>query len=166
METYDNSVLDIDDNYQRGLLCQAKIKQRPTPPRSARWGTLSKNQKKILSLHLDYLALILYQYTDVERCYLAPFQWKVCRGASIELLKEWLSKDTFQSLTSSTDAIYSLGNDEIGTDDKRIIDQFICLNVRQSLIIHIGWPAGAGPPSRITLRQKLTDNQQRCEVLA
>lgn len=164
-DPYDRSLLNIDDEYQRGLLCQAKIKRRPTVSRRSYWGTLSNNQKMILSQHTEYLSLVLYQYTDEDRLYLAPFHWQICRGASIDSVQEWLQKDNFPSLILSADAIKLLGSDEIGTDDKDIIKEFVCPTVRDSLIIHIGWPPGDPPPARVRLWQE-SNNQQQVRVLA
>jgi len=157
-DVYDDSVLSIDDDYQRGLLCQAKLKQRPTRSRRSVWGSLSPNQQKVLPQHLDYLTLILYQYLDAERMFLGPFQWQLCRGASVEEIKHWLRTDEFPCLQPSAEIIHHLGNDcesdGIGTDSKRIIQEYICPKVRPHLIIHIGWSPGGGPPSEVRIKKR------------
>ncbi len=48
--------------YQRGLLCQAKIKRR-----TDKWGSLSKRQKDVFPSRMKYLGLLLYEYSDKER---------------------------------------------------------------------------------------------------
>lgn len=155
---YDQSIM-IDTDHQRGLLCQAKIEQRSGLHSSRIWGRLTANQKINLRHQLDYLALILYRYTDSKRNDLAPFHWQICKGASIDSVQEWLYTSVFPSLMFSMDVISLLGNDEIGTDDKRIIREYICPEVRPTLVIHIGWPPGDPPPSPIRLWQSHQCNQ-------
>ena len=146
---FDDSVLNIDDDHQRGLLAQAKLKSRQTPSRRSNWGSLTPNQKKVLPQHLSYLSLILYEYSDNERMSLLPFRWQLCHEASINEIERWLQINEFPSLKDSVSIIRMLGSDRIGTNDKNIIQEYICPKVRRSLIIHIGWPPDASPPLEI-----------------
>jgi hypothetical protein len=161
---YESNCVIIDADYQRGLLCQAKINQRSSRFRQhPHWGKLSDTQQNELGNHLDYLALLLYQYLDVERLSLGPFQWQTCRGSSIPEIKRWLRKGDFPSRKSSHEIITKLGNDQgpdgIGTDKKDIIKKYICPETRPSLTIRIGWPPDSKPPSRLLTRTQ-TQHQE------
>jgi hypothetical protein len=162
---YETNSIIIDADYQRGLLCQAKINQRSSRPRQRpHWGKLSDSQQNELPHHFDYLALLLYRYLDIERLSLGPFQWQTCRRSSIPEIKRWLRRGDFPSLKSSNEIITKLGNDQgpdgIGTDKKDIIKKYICPETRPSLTIRIGWPPDGKPPSRILIRTQTQDKEK------
>lgn len=156
-----SSQFAIDLDYRRGLLCQAKIKRRQTATRKSRWGNFTPNQKNILPNRLEYLSLILYEYTDAERQHLAPFRWQLCSGAQMSDVEHWLNADDFPGPLMSEIIITRLGKDKIGTDDKRIIDQYICPNLRDTLVIKIGWPPGQEPEALIHLSIKSKQRQKQ-----
>src|SRR5580700_4126425 len=54
--TYSRFELTIDHDYQRGLLCQAKIFRRDSS-----WGGLSPKQRDVLRGRLNYFSLVLYR---------------------------------------------------------------------------------------------------------
>ena len=70
-EDYFEKTLHIRD-YKRGLLCQAKIKNK-----KGRWGHFTKKQKEVLPSRLSYLALLLYSHSNNERTALNPYIWQV-----------------------------------------------------------------------------------------
>ncbi len=148
--------LTIDENHQRGLLCQAKIFRR-----TSTWGRLSSSQRKVLKEKLDYLALVLYRYLDQdgERRDLAPFQWQLTRNSSLNEVAGWLASDTFPNLWKSTDVLRALGQGEIGTDDNDVIAKYIACKVRSSLTIKLGWRDGRGPGTTVHLRRTILNQQ-------
>ena len=143
--------LNIYEDYARGLLCQAKINRRTPKRSSARWGSLTARQKKVLPERTDYLALLLYRYSDVRRRSLEPFQWQLCEHASLHDIDGWLKEDVFPELLSSENVIEQLGNDRIGADDRSVIDEYVAPDVRDALTIRIGWPPGDRPPDTLSI---------------
>lgn len=141
------AVLDVDANYRRGLLCQAKIKRRGSKKRKSHWGEFSQKQKTILPGRLAFLSLLLYEYTDGERRKLAPFHWQLCRDVEFQEVKNWLRTGRFPDLITSDKLISLLASAEIGTHNREIIDQCISPPVRDTLVVKIGWPPGQEPPS-------------------
>ena len=101
--------------YQRGILCQAKLKRA-----NGRWNTFGKKQNSILPERLKYLALLLYRYEDAERHFLQPFKWQRCDVPSLffDQIKEWFKKDSFPSLEKSDSIIKELGNGDIVAMDR------------------------------------------------
>jgi hypothetical protein len=95
---YSRSSLTVERDHQRGLLCQAKIFRR-----TSTWGHLTASQRKVLRGRMEYLALVLYRYSDQDGdCRdLAPFQWQLTRSASIEAVNNWLASDAFPGLEGS-----------------------------------------------------------------
>lgn len=137
-------------DYQRGILCQAKLKQR-----NGKWRTpiFGKNQERFLPERLKYLALLLYSYKDNKRHILHPFRWQRCDipSLSFEQIKEWFKNDSFPSLEKSDSIIKELGNGDIGTDDADELKEIISPNNNRSLIIRIYWPDDKGPGSEVSL---------------
>jgi hypothetical protein len=159
--TLDRSRFVIDDNYQRGLLCQAKVNRRAGRRKRSAYGSLTKNQKKILPSHMRYLALLLYRYADHDRRYLDPFFWQPCDTmSSIDQVLECLKSGSFPEPLESRQVIDLLGNNRIGTDDKKIIAEYIAPEVRPALIIRIGWPKR--PPQEVLSQQRV---QQEMKVV-
>jgi hypothetical protein len=151
----------MDENYRRGLLCQAKIKRRPSCSRGSYWGGFKENQRKRLIDRMGYLALLLYEYQDAQRTNLLPFRWQVCRGKSMDDVEGWLRGDSFPDLSTSEKIIQLLGDDKIGTGDKGIIDKLIApLGVRDTLIVRIGWPSDQGPTRYALLQQMFQERNQ------
>jgi hypothetical protein len=153
---FSQSELTINDNHQRGLLCQAKIFRR-----TSTWGTISPSQQSVLKDKLDYLALVLYRYLDQDggRRELAPFQWQLTRNSSMKEISGWLADDTFPKLEGSVEILRSLGQDKIGTDNKDAIAKYIGCPVRSSLTIRLGWRDARGPGSTVKLH-RMVPNQQ------
>ena len=132
----------VDDDYQRGLLCQAKVQRRGT----AKWGDLTAKQKQVLPGKLSYSALVLYQYLDrVERRKLAPFQWQLTSSWTIQDVSGWLRAGQFPGPKPSKEIIESIAKDLIGTDNKKIIAEIIAPPSRPSLEIRVRWRDGDGP---------------------
>jgi len=48
-------------DYRRGILCQAKMKDK-----GGKWGGFTKKQKSVLPSRIDYLCLLLYSYNRPE----------------------------------------------------------------------------------------------------
>jgi hypothetical protein len=142
------SSLEIERDYKRGLLCQAKIFRR-----NSSWGGLSEKQQEILRARLDYLSLVLYRYLDQhgQRRELGPFAWQLTRGASMSDVAGWLRSDQFPSIENSRHIINALARDQIGTDDKRTIEENVAPKLRPSLEIHIRWRDGGGPDPEVHL---------------
>ena len=129
----------------RGLLCQAKIKQK-----SGEWGTFTPNQLKVLPIHRSYLALLLYRYKDKERRELDEFKWQLCNLAkSIAEVSDWLKRDDLMSLLASDAIIQGVGGGSMGTADKKILDEIVAPPNSPALIITIDWPKGEGPGAQV-----------------
>jgi hypothetical protein len=155
----ERSMLIVDQDYRRGLLCQAKIKRRMSQGRNAQWGGFTPNQRKILPDRMSYLALLLYEYEDAQRRSLLPFQWQVCAETKFDDVEEWLKSDAFPDRIGSDKIIQLLGDDKVGTEDKSIIDRYIAPSVRDTLTVWIGWPAGHVPPPYFHLRHRAYQKQ-------
>lgn len=139
--------LHIQEEYQCGLLCQAKLKNR-----KCQWGSLSKRQKEIFPERMNYLAFLLYEYTDKARCHLREFQWQLCQNAtSVQNVIGWLKSDQFPALVDSAEIIRRLGNAEIGTDEKEIGEKIIQPTGRPHIHIRIFWPPDKRPPVPVSV---------------
>jgi hypothetical protein len=137
---FGGSDLMIDEDYQRGLLCQAKILGR-----DAKWGDLTRSQKRVLTDRMGYFGLVLYEYLDSDRRKISEFHWQLAAGNSIEDVTRWLKTGQFPDLRRSAQILGSLAQDRIGTDDKKIIAEFIAPPTRPSLEIRVTWRDGDGP---------------------
>jgi hypothetical protein len=145
IERSDNLV-KIGD-YRRGVLCQAKMKDK-----NGKWGHFTKKQMSVLPSRMNYLCLLLYSYKDRERRKLNNYQWHICkRDETLEHIVEYLKKDTFPQLVESDIIIQCVGHGLIGTDDEKILDEFISPKKNPSLVIRIFWPDGrsSGPGSYV-----------------
>jgi hypothetical protein len=158
---FSDSLLTIDRDYRRGLLCQTKIFKIDSS-----WGELTENQRKMLRERLDYLALVLYRYTDQDgdRRELGPFQWQLTRNVTIEDIGNWLKSDKFPQLEGSQQILSALGRNKIGTDDKDIIDKYIAPVERPSFVINIRWRDGDGPPETVALYSTTAIQSQQVVV--
>ena len=133
------------DVHRRGILCQAKIKQK-----NGKWGKFTPNQLKVLPTHLPYLALLLYRYNDKERRELDEFKWQLCNLAkSIAEVSDWLKCDHLISLLASDAIIQGVGGGSMGTSDKKILDEIVAPPTSPALIITIDWPKGEGPGAQV-----------------
>jgi hypothetical protein len=159
---FEEAALSIKDDYQRGLLAQAKILKR-----NSRWRTLTSTQKKTLRGKESYLALVLYRYKDnrSERRHLAPFEWQLAKNATVTQMGRWLARGRFPSLQESTHILGQLSLNQIGTDNKEIIAANIAPPLRPSLTIKIGWPDGRRPPNRVYLELRDRNQQHHLEQL-
>lgn len=157
--------LKIHQDYPRGLLCQAKINRRSSKPNNVQWGALTPNQKKVLPSRTDYLALLLYKYGDEVRHCLEPFQWQLCRGVAIAEVDDWLRRNSFPEIIHSSDVIHGLGNCTIGTDNRRIIENYIAPKVRDALIIRIGWPPDGPPPDSLLMAESYRPQRRKLLVM-
>ncbi len=155
------SILDVDPEYHRGLLCQAKIKRRATGKSKPKWGDFTPNQRTVLRTRLNYLSLLLYEYKDDARHLLAPFGWQLCYNVKFYEVEKWLKSGQFPDLWTSERIISLLGEAKIGTDDKQIIEQCICPCVRDTLIVKIGWPPGEEPPAQIHVSHQMEQEQKQ-----
>ncbi|MEO6888165.1 MAG: hypothetical protein ABI324_04145 [Ktedonobacteraceae bacterium] len=136
-----DNLLRIGD-YRRGLLCQAKLKGE-----KGEWGSFTKRQLKLLPERMSYLSLLLYSYNDAERHHLHDFQWHVCLpNETLDLLEGYLKTDAFPSLHESRTVIGAVGYGRIGTDDDRLLDQFVSPKRNPTLIIKLSWPDGRSTP--------------------
>jgi hypothetical protein len=140
---------------QRGLLCQAKLKRR-----NGKWGKLTHRQKDVFPGRMNYLALLLYSYSDPDRHRLTPFNWQICRSIPAGDVENWLRGDKFPSLVSSAEVIRQLGNARIGTDDQGTITNVIRPHTRSHLHIRIFWPQDKTPPSRLQVHAAQQVKQQ------
>lgn len=145
--------LRIED-YRRGLLCQAKLKNS-----EGKWGKFTKRQVQVLPERIPYLSLLLYSYEDDMRRLLNPFGWRVCASANLKEIQQWLKDDDFPELVTSDHLIANLGYGNIGTDNDDIIDSIISPARNPILIIRITWPnhqrpGGPGSSVRIYSRQE------------
>jgi hypothetical protein len=139
------------EQYEQGLLCQAKIKRR-----NGKFGKLTKKQREVLTGRMDYLSLLLYSYNDdPNRCQLNEFSWQLCENVSIESAKEWLKLSNFPNTITSEKIIKDLGSGFIGTHDREIIKNIIRSNNKPNIIIRIFWPPDKHPGNRIRIYSTL-----------
>ena len=153
--------LHVKPDYERGLLCQAKLKSRPGPNRRSKWGSFTKNQEKVLPKHLAYLSLLLYEYSDEARKVLKPFYWQLCESHTFDDVKAFLRAGNFPSLLDSSCVIRHLGEGRIGTDDREIIRNVICPGLRDALRIVIGWDDGDRPQEWVKIHSRQREEAPR-----
>ncbi len=151
--------LIITENYRRGLLTQAKLKND-----KGKWNDFTKIQKNKLPQHLEYLALLLYEYQDKNRRDFEKFKWQLCAGSTFEEVKRWLKTNNMPTPFDSNYIINNLGTAKIGTEDENIIKEVICPPQNQTLTIHIHWPGGDPPISRVRIRPKTEVNSKSKDV--
>jgi hypothetical protein len=130
--------------HQFGLLTQAKLKDR-----RGKWPGFSDNQEKYLPERMDFLALLLYHYSDERRESLLPFEWQVCQHRTMDEAREWLTSDDFPNRINSTNLIKQLGEGKIDTDNSGFLEQHIRPTGRPQLSIVVTWPIGKRPPEQI-----------------
>ena len=144
-QDYDGEFHVENRERKRGLLCQAKVKQR-----NGHWGKFTANQKRILPERMDYLALCLYEYADSTRTQLQPFNWQVCKGNDLSDVESWLKTNAFPAKQTSGDLLQSLGSDKIGTTDAEILARIIHPNGASAglpnIHIRVFWPDSKKPP--------------------
>ena len=161
--TGSRSELAIEYKYGRGLLCQAKVFKRASD-----WGKLSVKQRANLSKRLEYLALLLYRYADQDRIrnQLEPFKWQLTSNRSMKEINDWFRSDNFPNIQQSEEILLGLAQGQFGTDDKRLIEEFIIPTTRSTLEIHIKWGDGRGPGRKLDLRQSEYASQGKQYVRA
>lgn len=136
--------LQITHDYKRGLLCQAKIFRR-----DSKWGPLTKSQRKTLPEKLSYFALLLYRFADNEsdRRDLEAFRWQLSGShTTLPRIEEWLKSGEFPELLDSGQLLTALARDQIGTNDKLLIERDIAPSLHRTLTITIRWRDGVTPP--------------------
>jgi len=126
---------------RQGLLCQAKLRTARGP-----WRQLSPNQCKVLPVNFPFATLILYEYADRGRRALRPFKWQPCENADIADVIGWLKNDTFPQTRSSSQILWMLAEEQIGTSDERTIEEKVVTESRPCIEIRIDWPDDAKPP--------------------
>lgn len=121
---------------RRGLLVQAKLKKY-----NENRGDFTVTQTELLPERMEYAAILLYDYKDLNNKDMYPFRWLPCNGLSFASLCEMLSKDNIPtSLQMNTSSILQrLVKGRIGTDSKNIIDKYIYPEVSQYLEITLTW---------------------------
>lgn len=145
------SNLTIDGNYQRGLLCQAKIFRR-----DSRWERFTPTQKRLLATKLKYFTLLLYRYVDQkeQRRELAAFMWQQAGNAAAPEVNDWLASGQFPNPENSQKILGALIRNQIGTDVRRLIEKDIAPPLRPSLVIKIGWRDGNPPAASVRVRHR------------
>lgn len=146
--SHDGYTALILTEYSRGLLCQAKLKRR-----NGKWGKLSQKQREVFPQRLRYLGLILYSYADQERHQLNEFQWQLCRRASVNRVMDWLRSGRFPHLVNSMYVIAGLGAATIGTDNRRVLEDYIRVKKKPAIVITISWPPDQRPDSPMYVYQ-------------
>lgn len=151
--------IEITSDYQRGLLCQAKLRQKSS------WGRLTPKQKRVIPERLAYLALLLYECGGDERQLLRRFAWQLCAGAGVENISEWLRSGTFPTLSNSSEIVRKLGAGGIGTDDKELLEQIIRPTGKPQFSIRIYWGSDRRPPPSVpvTLHSSLTHHIEQTQ---
>ena len=127
--------------HQQGLLCQAK---RQTI--KGDFGYLTDRQKEVLPNHLDYLAVLLYKYSDTQRIILQPFEWSDCKWNDIDDVVYFLANYLSAKTTNSGNLLTLLGEGIFGTADARVIESVICPDDIPHIKIQITWRDGPPPP--------------------
>jgi hypothetical protein len=154
---YRGSDLNISDDYQRGILCQAKMFRR-----NSKWGPLTRKQKQTLPNRLEYFALLLYRYADQkgERRDLESFIWQLAGDATLEQISQWLVSGQFPNPQNSQQILGALIHGTIGTDNKKLIEMDIAPPLRSSLVIRIRW-RDDGPGTTVRVRQRVSHHTQQ-----
>lgn len=156
-ESFGWSELTVNDDYKRGLLCQAKLLGR-----ESNWGTLTKAQKNNLPNKLKYSCLMLYKYLDKEKKKLHPFEWQLTSGTSMADVLQWLRSGIFPALKKSREVLNALVNGKIGTDDPEVIEREITPPMkRTSLTIRVHWKGDNPPPTGVYLHKKTQTHTQQ-----
>jgi len=149
--------------YQRGLLCQAKLKGR-----DGRW-RMTRNQKSLLPDRINYFGLLLYQYSDKERYKLSHLSWQLCQNETAETVANWLKSRQFPSISSSAEIITQLGNARIGTDNPDVLREVIRPTGKPYIAITISWPVDKRPPDSVSVYlqnpEYQVNQQQQIQVL-
>ena len=119
----------------------------------------------MLPERLAYLALLLFEYEDLERRRLMPFKWQTCsKATSIDQVTRWLKSGRFPSVATSGEIIKSLGNDQIGTSDRKVIEDVISPPGRKALVVRIWWPPEKGPPDQEVLQGAAIEEKKHVVV--
>lgn len=160
--TINGRMLKLSDSKNRqGLLVQSKHRKY-----NEKWRGFTPRQKIILSKHMSYLSLLRYEYIDTENKELKSFYWNLCNNFSIKQVEDWFKYNNFQNCKTTNDIITSLGLEEIGTNDDKIIDLIIAPKKTPAMIIKIFWdskePRDPGPQSHINGHNNII-NYSTCE---
>ena len=131
----DDEFLEIIKGVSSGLLCQAKLKDE-----YGKWNGLTKNQRTALCNRLGFTSLVLYSFLDEERSDLNSITWKLCRGLSLSKIDVFLKEGPNEKLKTTSQIVTSLGREEIGTTNQKLIETVISPLVRQHLEIKLYWP--------------------------
>jgi hypothetical protein len=150
--------VEIVRAHARALMAQAKLNTRQElRDGRVRWRSLTRAQQRLLPIHQDYSALLLYRLEGTARSELAPFKWQTCRAHTIGEIKTWLRFGTFPHEMASADVIRGLSTGEVGTDAKSVIECFVDppSSWPNVIEIHVNWPDGTGPPEHLRLQRKV-----------
>lgn len=133
----DSRYLKIKKGQCSGLLCQAKLKDKV-----GKWNKLNDNQRVALNHNKDFSSLVLYSYADMERIDFNPISWVLCRNEVIANIEEIMKRDALDELTmlGTKKILQLLGRKEIGTNDKKLINEIVSPSVRQHFELRIYWP--------------------------
>ncbi len=138
----------------RALLVQAKL-QKP----KGGFGSLTNNQIKLLPLHHEFSAFVLYSYDDVDHTLLSPFRWQMCQDQNAGIMKQWLKKAVPPSAMPSESMIDLLFRCKAGTDDPQILKNLIEIQERPRINFSIRWPEGRKPDLEVQLQKYLPQKQ-------
>jgi hypothetical protein len=141
-------------DYRRGLLCQAKRKK------GRRFGSLSKSQRSVLPSRLPYLAILGYEFADIDGYDLEPFKWQPCHEASVSEIASWLAHGNLPSPVGSAEVLAAVASGRLGTDDNDIIKNVISPAGNRVLEIRIHWPRGGPPDGKVRVRVRPSHVQQ------
>ena len=122
------------DDSRHGLLVQAKLFGR-----NGAWGSLTTNQRTVLSGRESYLAILLYKYADGnQRRNLNAFDWQMCNGHSVADIEHWLATANFPDVCDSSKVVRGLADGSFGTSDAARLRQWIAPeSARDTLVVHL-----------------------------
>jgi hypothetical protein len=156
--------LNIVRDSSRVLMAQAKLNKRQgRRDGRKRWQVLTRPQKKLLPLHQECSAILLYRLDGVTRSNLAPFGWQLCRGHSIDEIGTWLRLGTFPKEITSAEVILGLSVGDLGIETTPEIQNLADPPVTwpNAIEIQVFWPDGAGPPGFLSLYHRSKQEAQQ-----
>jgi hypothetical protein len=159
---FGGNVVHIHRDHATGLLAQAKL-GRTTNSKRLRWNQLTKPQSRMYEHYRDFYSLLLYRLSGNDMDKLQAFRWQLCSDYALKEIKQWFSLGKFPRELQSSEILKRLFKGEIGTDDPKIIDSVIDSERTRSgsISIHIFWPSGWGPPSSISVSERLSQPIQQ-----
>jgi hypothetical protein len=119
---------------KNGILVQAKRR-----PYGGAWNRLTETQESVLGPRMAHVALLRYEFDDLQRNQLVAFRWNVLAGAVIGDVTTWLRSGQFPESVDTATFVAGVSAGRYGTSDPNIIEDEICSDARASMIVEVDW---------------------------